>query len=145
MKHLACVVEADADCDKKGGKRRLELTAPEGPKDELRRASDAIPIQRHPIDCTVYFIYNIPYHCAAGTAFSMKHLACVVADEADCEKGGKAPVRRASDAIPIQRHPTDCTVYFIYNIPYHCAAGTAFSMKHLACVVADEADCKKGK
>merc|ERR1719492_484018 len=69
---------------------------------ELRRASDAIPIQRHPTDCTVYFIYNSPYHCAVGTAFSMKHLACVVEDDADCDskKGGKRRGGRAHSTPP---------------------------------------------
>jgi len=74
------------------GRRRTEEG--EIPENEIEVAPErlpievslATPIQRHPEDCTVYFIYNIPYQCPEGMAFDMKDLVCVEEDAADCPK-----------------------------------------------------------
>merc|ERR1719433_750017 len=73
------------------GYRRAEEDVPE---DEIEVAPErlpievslATPIQRHPEDCTVYFIYNIPYQCPEGMAFDMMDLVCVEEDAADCPR-----------------------------------------------------------
>jgi len=78
------------------GYRRAEEDVPEDeiPEEEIEVAPErlpievslATPIQRHPEDCTVYFIYNIPYQCPEGMAFDMKDLVCVEEDAADCPR-----------------------------------------------------------
>ena len=42
---------------------------------------------------------------------------------------------------PIQRHETDCTIYFNYRFPMKCGEGFAFSNQNQTCVPEELADC----
>jgi len=81
----------------------VERPDDEIPEDEIEVAPErlpievslATPIQRHPEDCTVYFIYNIPYKCPEGMAYDMKDLACVEEDAADCPRPTPCDLKRS--------------------------------------------------